>query len=65
MKKTILDAKEKGDSIGGIIETAVVNIRSWGRFTFFDSVESKLAHLLFQYLLLRGLSLEKGLILQN
>ncbi len=47
MKNTIIDAKNQGDSVGGIIECAVVGINVGLGNPFFDSVESTLSHLLF------------------
>ncbi|HEK9033939.1 TPA: chorismate synthase, partial [Clostridioides difficile] len=42
MKNTIIDAKNQGDSVGGIIECAVVGINVGLGNPFFDSVESTL-----------------------
>lgn len=47
MKEKILEVKVQEDSIGGVVETAVVGLPAGLGSPFFDSVESKLAHLLF------------------
>ncbi len=47
MKEAIINAGNEKDSVGGIIETAVINLPPGLGEPFFDSVESTLAHLLF------------------
>lgn len=47
MEKVILAAKEEGDSVGGVIELGVLNPKQGLGSPFFDSVESKLAGLIF------------------
>ncbi len=47
MKNLILKASSQGDSIGGMVETAIVNLPIGLGNPFFDSLESNLAHLLF------------------
>lgn len=47
MKQAIIKAKDEQDSVGGVIETAVVNLPIGLGEPFFDSMESTLAHLLF------------------
>jgi chorismate synthase len=47
MKEAILKAKGEKDSLGGVVEAAVVNLPAGIGSPFFDSVESQLAHLLF------------------
>lgn len=60
MKEYILDLKNKGDSVGGIIETAVLNIEAGIGSPFFDSVESKLAHILFSVPAVKGVEFGEG-----
>lgn len=47
MKEIIINARNEKDSVGGIIETAVINLPAGLGDPFFDSVESILSHLLF------------------
>lgn len=60
MKEYILDLKNKGDSVGGIIETAILNINAGIGSPFFDSVESKLAHILFSVPSVKGVEFGEG-----
>lgn len=48
MIKAIEQAKADGDSVGGIVETAISGIPSGVGEPWFDSVESVLSHALFQ-----------------
>ena len=47
MKCAIMEAKDLGDSLGGILETAVVGVPRGVGEPWFDTVESVLSHLLF------------------
>lgn len=60
MKKCILDAKESGDSVGGIIETAIINLPPGIGEPFFDSVESKISHILFSIPAIKGVEFGAG-----
>lgn len=60
IKNTILDAKNQGDSVGGIIECAVVGIDVGVGNPFFDSVESTLSHLLFSVPAIKGVEFGLG-----
>lgn len=60
MKDAILEAKEKGDSLGGIIEAAIINIEAGVGSPFFDSVESKLSQLLFSIPAVKGVEFGEG-----
>ena len=56
----IEQAREQADSIGGIVETAVTGIPAgWGD-PFFDSLESRLAQLLFSVPAVKGVSFGAG-----
>jgi chorismate synthase len=60
MQKAILDAKAEQDSVGGVIETAVINLPAGIGDPFFDSLESTLAHLLFSVPGIKGLEFGAG-----
>ena len=57
MKKSILDARKKGDSLGGIIESVTNNIPVGLGEPIFRSLESELSKAFMQYPLLRELNL--------
>lgn len=60
MQSEILKAKEQGDSVGGIIETFIINIPSGIGEPFFDSVESKLSHMIFSIPSVKGVEFGLG-----
>ncbi|MCT4607444.1 MAG: chorismate synthase [Marinisporobacter sp.] len=60
MKETILKAKAELDSVGGIIETAIVNLPVGVGSPFFDSIESKLSHMLFSIPGVKGVEFGEG-----
>jgi chorismate synthase len=60
IRKTILEAKGQGDSVGGIVECAVVGIEAGIGDPFFDSVESTLSHLLFSVPAVKGVEFGMG-----
>lgn len=60
MQETIIKAREEGDSVGGIIETAVINLPVGIGDPYFDSVESTLAQLLFSVPGVKGVEVGAG-----
>jgi chorismate synthase len=54
MIKEILHAKDDDDSIGGSVQCGVINLPVGIGSPFFDSVESKLSHLLFSIPAVKG-----------
>lgn len=60
IRSLILDAKSKGDSIGGSIECMVLGIRAGIGNPFFDSVESTVAHLMFSVPAVKGIEFGMG-----
>jgi chorismate synthase len=60
MQQAILAAKAEGDSVGGVLETAVVGLPCGVGEPFFDSVESRLAHVLFSIPAVKGVSFGDG-----
>ena len=60
MKAAILAAASEGDSVGGVLETAVTGIPLGVGEPFFDSVESRLAHMLFSIPAVQGVEFGDG-----
>lgn len=60
MQKAILTAKEKGDSVGGILETAVSGLPTGLGEPWFDSVEGLLSHALFSIPAVKGVEFGAG-----
>ena len=60
MKKAILDAKANLDSVGGVIETYVLNLPIGLGEPYFDSIESILSHLIFSIPGVKGVEFGDG-----
>jgi len=60
MKERIIAAKKEMDSVGGIIETIVLNLQPGLGSPFFDGIESLLAHILFSIPAVKGVEFGKG-----
>jgi chorismate synthase len=60
MKNEILEAKEKGDSVGGIIECSVSGVLAGLGEPLFDSVESCLSHAMFSIPAVKGIEFGSG-----
>lgn len=60
MQQAILAAKAEGDSVGGVVETAVCGMPAGIGEPFFNSVESVLAHLLFSVPAVKGVEFGAG-----
>lgn len=60
VEKELKDAAEKRDSIGGIIECAVLNLKAGIGSPFFDSLESSIAHMLFSIPAVKGVDFGAG-----
>jgi chorismate synthase len=60
MQNLILEAKKDSDSVGGIIEAAVLNLPAGIGSPFFDSLESTLAHMLFSVPAVKGVEFGAG-----
>ena len=61
----IEEAKLNKDSVGGIIETAVLNLEGGIGEPFSDSIESVLSHLIFSIPAVKGIEFGKGFALSN
>ncbi len=60
MEKTILAAKEEGDSVGGVVELAVLNPRVGLGSPFFESIESRLSQMMFSIPSVKGIEFGQG-----
>ena len=60
MKKVILEAAERKDSVGGILETAVIGLPAGLGEPWFDSLESLLSHALFAIPGVKGVEFGDG-----
>jgi chorismate synthase len=63
MEKAIAAARAAGDSVGGIVECAVLGLKPGLGAPFFDSAESALARLLFAVPAVKGVSFGLGFAL--
>ena len=60
MKAAIRAAGAEGDSVGGVLETAILNLPAGVGEPYFDSVESRLAHLAFSIPAVKGIEFGSG-----
>ena len=60
MKAAIRAAGSEGDSVGGILETAILGLPAGVGEPFFDSVESVLAHIAFSIPAVKGIEFGAG-----
>ncbi len=60
MREEILKAKEMGDSVGGILESAVIGLGAGIGEPWFDSLESTLSHALFSIPGIKGVEFGLG-----
>lgn len=60
MKQEMEIAAEQGDSVGGILESAIINLPAGIGEPFFDSLESVLAHYLYSVPAVKGVSFGLG-----
>ena len=60
MKAAIRAAGSEGDSVGGILETAILGLPAGVGEPFFDSVESVLAHMAFSIPAVKGIEFGAG-----
>ncbi len=65
MKKEIEKAKAEGDSVGGVLETAVIGLPAGVGEPWFDTLESVLAHGIFAIPAVKGLEFGKGFALSD
>lgn len=65
MQTAILEAKADGDSVGGILETAVTGLPTGVGEPWFDTFESLLAHILFSVPAVKGVEFGDGFALAD
>ncbi len=65
MQNNILKAKAEGDSVGGILETAIIGMPQGVGEPWFDSIESLLSHALFSIPAIKGVEFGGGFALAD
>jgi chorismate synthase len=60
MKNRILEAAQEGDSVGGVLETAVVGLPEGVGEPWFDSAESLISHMMFSIPAVKGIEFGAG-----
>jgi len=60
MKEEIMLAAESGDSVGGVLESAIYGVPAGVGEPFFDSIESVLSHMLFSIPAIKGVEFGAG-----
>lgn len=63
MQAAILSAKAEGDSVGGVLETAIIGLPAGVGEPWFDSFESMLSHILFSVPAVKGVEFGDGFAL--
>lgn len=65
MREAIVAAKAEGDSVGGVLETAVIGLPAGVGEPWFDTFESMLAHILFSVPAVKGVEFGDGFALAD
>lgn len=60
MQNNILSAKQDGDSVGGILETAIIGLPVGVGEPWFDSIESLISHVVFSVPAVKGIEFGAG-----
>ena len=60
MEEAILLAKNEGDSVGGILETAIIGMPAGVGEPWFDSLEGMLSHMMFSIPAVKGIEFGAG-----
>ncbi len=60
MTEAIIEASSNGDSVGGIVETAICSMPEGVGEPWFDSVESMLSHMMFSIPAVKGIEFGRG-----
>lgn len=59
-EKIIVEKKREGDSVGGVVECIIENLPVGLGEPFFDSIESRLAHIIFSIPAVKGIEFGSG-----
>ncbi len=65
MKEKIIEAKNEGDSVGGVLETAITGLEAGLGEPWFDTVEGMLSHAIFSIPAVKGIEFGSGFALSN
>jgi len=65
MREAILAASAEGDSVGGILETAVIGMPAGVGEPWFDTVESMLSHMMFSIPAVKGIEFGAGFAISD
>ena len=65
MREAILEAAADGDSVGGILETAVIGMPEGVGEPWFDTVEGSLSHMMFSVPAVKGIEFGAGFALSD
>ena len=65
MREAIVAAASDGDSVGGVLETAIVGMPAGVGEPWFDSVESMLSHMLFSIPAVKGVEFGAGFAISD
>lgn len=65
MKERIMEAKNEGDSVGGILETAITGLGTGVGEPWFDTVEGMLSHAIFAIPAVKGIEFGAGFSLSS
>lgn len=60
MTDSIVEQKSLGNSLGGIVETFIINVPAGYGEPFFDSIESKISHMIFSIPAVKGIEFGAG-----
>ena len=65
MRDAIISAANEGDSVGGILETAIIGLPSGIGEPWFDTVEGMLSHMMFSIPAVKGIEFGAGFAIAN
>ena len=65
MREKILEAKADGDSVGGVLETAIVGLPAGVGEPWFDSIESLISHAMFSIPAIKGVEFGDGFAMSD